>query len=171
MASSRFPAVTSCFVSMHQLDQSLEAFAADQFVPGASKYVFTCALQNANVEYPCWPASSWANYPLSKSAKKGWTNLEPGASRDPCPFEVACLIADDMLENEGAHFSAAVVNSFHTDLRPGKLCELVRSNVIPPTNMSRYAFWTLLLHPQESGVPSKVGELNDSLVFVAADRL
>ena len=136
VATSRLPGVTSRFVSMHQLDQSLEALAEDQFLSGASKYIFTCALQNANVEYPCWPTSSRANYPLSKSAKKGWGNLEPGASRDPCPFEVACLIAGDMLENEGAHFIAAVMLSFDTYLLPGKLCELEHSHVIPPTKVS-----------------------------------
>lgn len=92
----RLPGTNSRFVSVHQIDQCLEAFAESQFLDGASKYVFTFALQNANIEYPCWPTSSRMNYPLSKSAKKGWSNLEPGASRGPCPYEV-CMIAEDLV--------------------------------------------------------------------------
>ena len=168
----RLPGEKARFVSMHQLDQSLEAFAEQQFLSGGSKYVFTCALQCANIQYPAWPTSSRANYPLSKSAKKGWGNLEPGSSRDPCPFEVACVIAQDMVLHGQPHFAAAVMLSFDTYMRPGKICELVHSNIVPPSRgiSSKYSFWTLLLHPQEQGEPSKVGEFNDSLVVGSEDR-
>ena len=99
------------FVSVHQLDSALEAFAEQQFLDGGSKYVVTCALQNCNIVYPMWPTSSRTNYPLmTKSAKKGWSNLEPGSSRDPCPFEVAYWIAYDML-CRGLPFFAAAVSS------------------------------------------------------------
>ena len=78
---------------MNQLDTAMEAFAEDEYRKGESKYIFTCALQNCNIEYPCWPTSSRVNFPLAKAAKKGWSNLEPGATKDPCPFEVAsCCI-------------------------------------------------------------------------------
>ena len=159
-------------MSMYQLDQCLEAFAEDQFLSGASKYIFTCALQNANIEYPAWPTSSRVNFPLSKAAKKGWANLEPGASRDPCPFEVACLVSEDLVFNAGVHYAAAVMLSFDTYLRPGMICDLRHCNVVPPTRgiSTKYSFWTLLMHPQESGSPSKVGEFNDSLVVGSADR-
>eukprot|EP00435_Cladocopium_sp_Y103_P021162 s1272_g5.t1 len=170
--SQRLPGPGSRFVSMHQLDLALEAFGEQQFLSGGSKYVFTCALQNANIQYPAWPTSSRTNYPLSKSAKKGWGNLEPGQSRDPCPFEVACLISQDLVIQGQAQFAAAVMLSFDTYMRPGKICELVHSNIVPPTRgiSSKYSFWTLLLHPQERGEPSKVGEFNDSLVVGSGDR-
>eukprot|EP00435_Cladocopium_sp_Y103_P074179 s45_g47.t1 len=170
--SGRMPSVKSRFVTMHQLDACLESFAEHLFLDGKSKYVITCAIQNANVEYPAWPTSSRLNYPLSKAAKRGWGNLEPGASRDPCPFEVAWLIATDMLKRGLGYFAAAVVICFDTYLRPGKLCDLTLDNIVlPPRGVrSSYHFWTLLLAPQEFGIPTKVGEFNDSLVVGSSGR-
>lgn len=157
---------------MTQLDRSLEAFAEDQFLAGESKYTTTCALQNCNIEYPQWPTSARTNYSLTKSAKKGWNNIEPGMSRDPCPFEVAMWISYDMVMRGFVSCAAAVVMAFDTYLRPGKVCELVFSNVVPPSKgvSKRYHQWTLLLHPQELREPSKVGQYNDSLTVGSSDR-
>ena len=119
-------APTCKFVSMQQLDRAVEAFGERLFLVGDSKYLLTCALQNCNIEYPQWPTSSRTNYPLSKAAKKGWSNLEPGASRDPCPFEVACWIAMDMLVRGLVYHAAAVMLCFDTYVRPGKC---VSSNI------------------------------------------
>eukprot|EP00438_Fugacium_kawagutii_P027761 Skav215994 [mRNA] locus=scaffold4693:140018:158914:+ [translate_table: standard] len=169
---SLLPSIKCRFVSMHQIDTALEAFAENQFLMGSSKYILTCALQNTNIEYPMWPTSCRSNYPLTKAAKKGWTNIEPGASKDPCPYEVACLIAMNLLERNLPWIAAGVMVCFDTYLRPGKLCGLQFNNVVPPSRGvgKQYAFWTLLLNPHESGVPSKVGEFNDSLVVGTADR-
>ena len=93
------PGRSSRFVTMHQLDCALEAFGEHLFLGGASKYTLTCALQNVNIVYPCWPT-------------KGWGNLEPGASKDPCPFEVASWIALDMVRRGLCYFAAAVMLSF-----------------------------------------------------------
>lgn len=106
------------FVSMSQIDQSLEKFAEHLYSTGSSKYVITCALQNCNIEYPQWPTSSRTNYPLTKAAKKGWGNLEPGCSKDPCPLEVAFWIAFDMLLRGQALFALAVVLGFDTYISP-----------------------------------------------------
>lgn len=160
------------FASMSQLDAALEGFAEQQFLDGCSKYVVTCALQNVNMEYPMWPTSSRTNFPATKSAKKGWGTLEPNASRDPCPLEIAWWIAHDMVSRSLPLFAAGVVLAFDTYLRPGKLCSLRQSNVIPPARSlhKRYKFWSLLLHPQEEGDLSKVGQFNDSLTVGSKDR-
>ena len=128
--------------------------------------------KNVNIVYPCWPTSARTNFPLTKAAKKGWGNLEPGASKDPCPFELASWIALDMVRRGLCYFAAAVMLSFDTYIRPGKLCELVAGNVVPPPRgvHRKYCHWTLLLHPQESAVPSKVGQFNDSLVVGSHGR-
>ena len=154
---------------MTQLDAALEGYAEQQFLDGASKYVLTCALQNCNIEYPMWPTSCRSNYPMTKAAKRGWGNLEPSSSRDPCPLEIAYLIAFDMLLRGLPYFAAAVVLCFDTN---GRVCSLTADNVIPPAKGvgKRYSFWTLLLHPHELGEPSKVGEFNDSLVVGSAGR-
>lgn len=164
--SSNFLAAPSCkFVSMQQLDRAMEAFGEHLFLSGDSKYLLTCALQNCNIEYPQWPTSSRTNYPLSKAAKKGWSNMEPGASRDPCPFEVACWISMDMLVRGLVYHAAAVMLCFDTYVRPGKVCELKHHNIVPPSRgiNTMYKQWTLLLNPQELLTPSKTGEYNDSL--------
>lgn len=164
------PGRSSRFVAMHQLDCALEAFGEHLFLGGASKYTFT--LQNVNIVYPCWPTSARTNFPLTKAAKKGWGNLEPGASKDPCPFEVASWIALDMVRRGLYYFAAAVMLSFDAYIRPGKLSDLVAGNVVPPPKgvHRKYCHWTLLLHPQESAVPSKVGQFNDSLVVGSHGR-
>lgn len=150
---------------MQQLDRAMEAFGEHLFLSGDSKYLLTCALQNCNIEYPQWPTSSRTNYPLSKAAKKGWSNMEPGASRDPCPFEVACWISMDMLVRGLVYHAAAVMLCFDTYVRPGKVCELKHHNIVPPSRgiNTMYKQWTLLLNPQELLTPSKTGEYNDSL--------
>ena len=164
--------ITSPFVTMMQLDCALERFAENLFLEGSSKYVFTCALQNCNIEYPHWPTASRLNYPLTKAAKKGWANMEPGSSRDPCPIEVAAWIAYDMSLRGLVYHAAAVMLSFDTYIRPGKMCELKHSNIIAPSKgmHKRYHHWTLLLHPQEAGQPSKAGAFNDSLIVGLHDR-
>lgn len=122
--SNRLPSRRVKFASMTQLDAALESFAEQQFLDGSSRYVVTCALQNVNMENPRWPTSSRANFPLTKSAKKGWNNLEPQTSRDPCPMEVAWWVANDLASRGLFHYAAGVVIAFDTYLRPGKLCEL-----------------------------------------------
>lgn len=159
-------AATSKFISMSQLDQSLEAFGESLFLAGSSKYLLTCALQNCNIQYPQWPTCARSNYPLTKAAKKGWGNLEPGASRDPCPYEVACWIAYYMVTQGLVFHAAAVMLSFDTYVRPGKICGLKHSNIIPPSRgvNKRYQQWALLLNPHEMMEPSKTGQFNDSLM-------
>ena len=172
LSSCRLASMTCKFVSMGQLDKSLEAFGEHLYLHGESKYILSCALQNSNIEYPQWPTSSRSNYPLTKAAKKGWTNMEPGTSRDPCPFEVACWIALDMMLRGLLYHAAAVMLSFDTYIRPGKICSLQHHNVIPPPKgvHHRYQDWTLLLNPHEFPEPSKVGQFNDSLIVGLKDR-
>eukprot|EP00438_Fugacium_kawagutii_P004066 Skav200557 [mRNA] locus=scaffold2256:91297:92139:+ [translate_table: standard] len=157
---------------MQQLDKALERFGEHLFLKGSSKYVLTCALQNCNIEYPHWPTSSRLNFPLTKAAKKGWGNLEPGTSRDPCPIEVASWIALHLAVKGLVYHAIAVMLSFDTYIRPGKICELRHCNIIPPSRglHRRYNHWTLLLHPQELQEPSKAGQINDSLVVGLQDR-
>lgn len=57
-ASHFLPGAKFRFVSMQNLDEALEAFAESEYLAGESKYTLTCALQNCNIEYPCWPTSS-----------------------------------------------------------------------------------------------------------------
>ena len=165
-------AVASRFVSMHQLDSALESFGEHLFLSGLSKTVLTCALQNVNIEYPCWPTSARVNFPLTKAAKKGWGNLEPGASKDPCPMEIAFWIAYDLLNHGLPLYAVAVVLCFDTYVRPGKVCELTPNNIVPPARglHAKYGHWTLLLHPQELHSPSKVGQYNDSIVIGSSGR-
>ena len=139
---------------------------------GLSKAALTCARQNVNIGYPSWPTSARINFPLAKAAKKGWGNLEPGASKDPCPFEVAFWIAHDLLLHGFPSFAAAVVLGFDTYVRPGKLCEITPNNIVPPARglHAKYGHWTLLLHPQELHDPSKVGRYNDSIVVGSSGR-
>lgn len=109
---------------------------------------------------------------MAKAAKKGWANLEPGASKDPCPYEVAMWIAYDMVIRGLPLFAIATVLGFDTYIRPGKLCLLRHGNIIPPAKSVgvHYRHWTILLHPQEGLEPSKAGTFNDSLVVGSQGR-
>ena len=155
----------SRFVSMTQLDTALEKFGEHQ---GLSKYVLIRALQNCSIEYPAWPTSVRSNYLMTKAATKGW-GLEPGSSREPCPIEIAFWIAFGVVSSGLSMFAAAVVISFDTYIRPGKILDLRHRNIIPPPRgvNGRYVEWTLLLH-QEGQDPSKTGQYNDSREWIGS---
>ena len=84
---------TDQFQCMTHLDRSLDEFCEHQFTEEKPKYIVSNALQYVNIAYPHWPTSVRANYPMIKASLRGWKHLEPGESKDPCPYEVMCLIA------------------------------------------------------------------------------
>jgi hypothetical protein len=91
--------------------------------------------------------------------------MEPGESRDPCPWEVALLLMLWFLENGFLLMAAATAISFDTYIRPGVLLGLRRENLLRPAKLvsGAYAAWGIVLAPAESNTYTKVGEQDDSL--------
>merc|ERR1739836_354302 len=52
-----------------------------------------------------------------------------------------------------------------TYMRPGECLELTRDQVIPPTDRWPMLRAAILLHPDQRGVASKTGDLNESLII------
>ncbi|CAE8613278.1 unnamed protein product, partial [Polarella glacialis] len=155
-----------------QVDAAMEKYFELLFVRGVSQYAARCALYGWAYLHPTMSTKPRHHFPLSKAALKGWKNLEPGGSKDPCPWEVALLIAEWMMANGYVKMAAFVILCFDTYVRPGILSLIRRENILPPVpgvNAS-YKHWSLVLSPKTEGVPTKVGEFDDSLIVGSTGR-
>ncbi|CAE8614739.1 unnamed protein product, partial [Polarella glacialis] len=123
-------AILSC---IEDVDRALEKYFETLFIQGSSQYVASCTLCGWAFLNPAMSTKPRHHFPLSKAALKGWKNLEPGGSKDPCPFEVCLMIAGWFLDKG-------------------------------------YKHWSLVLSPSVEGVPTKVGEFDDSLIVGSKGR-
>jgi integrase len=159
-------------VAIGEVDAALEKYFESLFVKGVGQYTARCALYGWAYLHPNMSTKPRHHYPLAKAALKGWKNLEPGGSKDPCPWEVALLLAEWMMNNGYVKMAAFVILCFDTYVRPGILSLIRRENVLPPVpgvNVS-YRHWSLVLSPKAEGVPTKVGEFDDSLIVGSTGR-
>lgn len=120
----------------------------------------------------CDEHQATASLSVIKSRVKGMKNLEPGGSKDPCPFEVCLMIAGWFLDKGFVMMAAFVVLCFDTYVRPGVMSVLKRSNILTPSSHvhAGYKHWSLVLSPSVEGVPTKVGEFDDSLIVGSKGR-
>jgi hypothetical protein len=162
-------AILSC---IEDVDRALEKYFETLFIQGSSQYVASCTLCGWAFLNPAMSTKPRHHFPLSKAALKGWKNLEPGGSKDPCPFEVCLMIAGWFLDKGFVMMAAFVVLCFDTYVRPGVMSVLKRSNILTPSSHvhAGYKHWSLVLSPSVEGVPTKVGEFDDSLIVGSKGR-
>ncbi|CAK0896604.1 unnamed protein product [Prorocentrum cordatum] len=143
-------------------------------------------------EVPQWPATGsevakllsavlWARpalgrplrvvLPRSSRALLGWKRKRPGHSRPPLPWLVLCGVLEILLLKREVAMACALCLMFHCYLRPGELLAMKAFQLVPPAAglQGGFRWWTLLLHPEELLVPSKTGELGDSLPLGAPE--
>jgi ribosome modulation factor len=109
------------------VDSALEKYFESLFIQGSSQYVASCTLCGWAFLNPSMSTKPRHHFPLAKAALKGWKNLEPGGSKDPCPYEVALMIASWFLDKGLVLMAAFVVLCFDTYVRPGVMSLLKRS--------------------------------------------
>ena len=97
--------------TMSSVDSALEKYFEQLFVLGKTASEARFALQGWAWSHPSMPTSARTNFPLAKACLKGWKNMEPGVSRDPCPWEVALLLMKWLVENGEVLMAAAVAIS------------------------------------------------------------
>ena len=105
------------------------------------------------------------NLPHVKQSLKGWRKLAPQKSRLPIPWEVCCLLITHAVRQNLMGFALHMGLMFMLYLRPSEALRLRRGDVIPPVSRGQggYKQWTVVLHPEELGVPSKTQEFDESL--------
>ena len=72
---------------------------------------------------------------MSRGALEGWSNLDPGHSKEPLPWITAALMADDMLNLTPADCEAAECMMVQHDsyIRPDTAASLCVFSVVLPT--------------------------------------
>ena len=85
-------------------------------------------------------------------------------TRRPLPWSVVAGIAVHMAEQGHFAMSLAWLTMFDCYLRPGECLDLEVNQVLPSPGVDGMMRTALLLHPDERGIASKTGELNESVL-------
>ena len=96
-------------------------------------------------------------------ARQAWRRLAPGRTRDPRPFLHLILVIMKLLTDERVGFVAACLLMWSCYLRPSEVLDLHAGDVLAPSSSCPHV--SLLLHPQERGISSKVGEFDDGVTL------
>ncbi|CAK0892102.1 unnamed protein product, partial [Prorocentrum cordatum] len=100
--------------------------------------------------------------PCAWGGMRGWRRLCPGRSRHPPPLCVWGAVCHWPSERGKRRCAAAILWGLLCYLRPSELPGVKGGHFVPPVGgVSRH--WSRLLAPEELGIPTKVGALNDGL--------
>ena len=91
--------------------------------------------------------------------------MVPQRARRPLPWSVVAGIAVHMAEQGHFAMSLAWLTMFDCYLRPGECLDLEVNQVLPSPGVDGMMQTALLLHPDERGIASKTGELNESVLL------
>ena len=99
------------------------------------------------------------------AAARGFRNLCPAQTKQPLPWEAACLIAQQMCHSGLPTMGLAVVFAFAMYLRPSEMLLCKACQLSPPIRGGGAAHksWSLILHPSERGQRSKVGMADEAM--------
>ena len=151
---ARLPTATAA-----ELDEALLVWMHERFFDGAAADEGNTLL--AALTYLRTDLSRGApELPRARRAAAGWRKMAPSRSRLPLPWEVAALIAEEMLLRRRPVEAAATLVCFAFYLRPSEVLRLRRVDLVPPVAGASPALcpWTLGLNPQEGYISSETGE-------------
>ena len=154
-----------------QIDFAMERFFEVLYRDEESNYLGQCVLYGW-----CWvhglPTRNASVLPLSRQSLRGWRSLEPTGSKDPCPWEVALLLAKWFIDQKLVIMAAWIVITFDCYLRPSEGLQLKRCNILRPAVAvsPAYRHWSLVVCPSEDTKVTKTGSRDDSLVVGIAER-
>lgn len=103
--------------------------------------------------------------PQTKQSMKGWRRLAPEKSRLPVPWEVTAMLVQESFKEKMFHLGLHMLLMFCLYLRPSEALRLRASDIVAPAHNRKKAYqhWTVVLNPQEVGIPSKTFEFDESL--------
>ena len=156
------------------IDRTLDTVkSADAVMTDFADYLFLEGFEKADL-LKAYAAAAWhladlspwgkLRLPRFQRAIKGYTNLDPGVTMPPIPWEIACLIARQLAEAMKSEVAClAVLLMFTAYLRPIDLHSLKEEDLCPPSASSHW--WALNLHPAERGDKSKIGLCDESILL------
>ena len=147
------------------LDQTLVRYFDKLYLEGAAPHAgerLWAALRFLVPHY-----SAQGNVPLPRAARslKGWRRLVPQVTRRPLPWIAIAFIARHLAVQGGVGMAICWLTMVDAYLRPGECLGMTPKQVLPATRAAHMKSVVLLLHPDQRGVSSKVGEMNESLVI------
>ncbi|CAK0796309.1 unnamed protein product, partial [Prorocentrum cordatum] len=103
----------------------------------------------------------------SRRALQGWRRHNPSSSRLPLPWPAVAASVKEMHAQGQLAAAGATLVAFVLLLRPAETLRLAGGCLVAPVRgggRSRRK-WSVVLHPQERGVTSKVGAQDECMVF------
>lgn len=99
-----------------------------------------------------------------RQALRGWGRLTPLRTRLPTPWEVICLLCQELVRRGCWSMAAACLLSVVFYFRPSELLSLRVCQLIRPLKKGHWSHhqWTVILHPRELGQPSKTNQWDDA---------
>ena len=105
--------------------------------------------------------------PRAHRALRGWNRLAPGFARTPDAFPVWASVAVRLNTKGFRMMGFWVLVAFGTYMRPGELHSLRVRDLLPPAPgiSNHWGFLGFLVREQESAIPNKVGEFDNSILW------
>ena len=110
-------------------------------------------------------------FPLSKRALRGWARTEAPRTRNPIPWELACLLGCTMILNQkdslvGALSAASVVIMFDLYLRISECLKLSCRHITLPSVFAgaHYDKVSVCIAPASEQLPSKTFKFDETIV-------
>jgi hypothetical protein len=151
--------------NIETVDQELCQFLEEQYYEGEDISLAQYTVASVLFFNPSLKAHGNAALPRVKQSLKGWRKLCPTRSRMPVPWEVTCLLVQDMIGLGKIHLALHTLLMHTLYLRPSEALRLRHCDVVKPVKGRGcgYQAWTFVLHPMEMGIPSKTQEYDESL--------
>ena len=113
--------------------------------------------------HPTFQRPQGSSLPGATRALKGWLAACPLKARLPLPWEFTCWAAVHALTAGRLHVAMALLLIFVFVLRPSEAFAVRCMDLVAPRGS--VAYWTLVLHPFEQGLPSKTGEFDETIMM------
>lgn len=111
-------------------------------------------------------------YPRTARAIRGWAKKRPPRSRLGCPWEVTCLLAEDLISRGHPRLALGILLAQDCHFRPEEWANTLHRNQIyaPQASGLDYMDWVVELFPSEEGDTSKVGDTDTSTLVDGRSR-
>ena len=145
----------------HAVDKAMSQHLDSMYMDGediSTAQYAVAALMHFN---PGLRSTNMVVLPHARQSLKGWRKMAPNRSRLPVPWEVTALVATHAI----ICFALHMLPMFALYLRPSEALRIRCCDVSRPNRRGSAAYqnWTVVLHPQEEGLPSKTREFDECL--------
>ena len=161
----RVMGVDPSLVSARVLDTKMVQYFDNLFLEGAAPQNGERLWAGIRFLVPDYAPKGSLSLPRAWRSLRGWKRLMPQPTRRPLPWEAVASIAHQMCTAGELGMALSWLLMVDCYLRPGECLRLGRRQLLPKTKVKFMTTGVLLLHPDERGVCSKTGELNESLAI------